>query len=107
VDDRLRPRTQPARNQVRVDISGQQGGLEEHQAGDPHRGRATQVRQQPLGRHGLNQKKQKGREKDDQRVDCVEERHGKRSARIQEAASGPPFRLLPCRFAFAPPFWVC
>jgi hypothetical protein len=49
---------------VRVQISQQQGRLEEDQARDPDGSRSAQRGQQLPGRHGLNQKKEKGSQKD-------------------------------------------
>ena len=54
---------------VRVDVAEQQRELEEDQAGEPDRGRAAERGQQLLGRHRLNQKEEKRREKDGKAVE--------------------------------------
>jgi hypothetical protein len=45
---------------VRIEIAEEQHRLEEDKASDPDRGRSAKRGQQPLGRHGLDGKEQKG-----------------------------------------------
>ena len=45
---------QVGRQEVRVQVAQEQGGLEEHHAGVPHRGCATEDGEEELGRHGLH-----------------------------------------------------
>ena len=49
---------------MRIEIGEQQCGLEEHQAGDPYRGRAAKGGQKLPGGDGLNEKEKERAKKD-------------------------------------------
>ena len=61
VNPDLRPHRRQTLQQVRIAISSEQRGLEEHHRRVPHRRRSAQRRQQQLGRHRLNDEDQTGR----------------------------------------------
>ncbi len=62
VDRRLGLHRFHALQQVRIGVAGQQGDLEEGQAGVPDRGRSAQGRQDQLGDHRLDHEHQRGAE---------------------------------------------
>jgi RNase H-fold protein (predicted Holliday junction resolvase) len=71
---------------VRVEISEQQSGLEEHETGDPDGGRPAERGQQLFGRHGLDGEEQKSSEKNRSAV--------KDSHRTKDQSD--PLETLPC-----------
>ena len=72
VHQRLPPRRQRLVQPVHIQVAQQQLGLEEHQAGAPHRGGAAEPGQDHLRHHRLDLEQQEGREEDGE----GEERHG-------------------------------
>ena len=57
------------RQPVSVEVAKKEGELEEDQAGEPDCGRASEGGEELLGRHGLDQEEEKGREEDGKAVE--------------------------------------
>ena len=64
VDEQRVPPGRKARDQMRVGIARQQGGLEEHQRNRPDRGGAAELRQHHLGEHRLHGEQQRRADED-------------------------------------------
>ena len=64
VKDRLPPRAQPARGDVRVGIPHEQDRLVEHHGRVPHGGRAAEERQRHPREHGLDEEQEPGADED-------------------------------------------
>jgi hypothetical protein len=57
----LAPGAEPTNGEVRVEVSKEQGCLEEQHAGAPDCGTSPETRQHHLREHGLHEKEQRGR----------------------------------------------
>jgi hypothetical protein len=56
MDQRLRPALEPHRQQMRVEVPGEQHGLEKAHAGVPHTRRSAELRQHHARDHRLHKK---------------------------------------------------
>src|SRR5580704_4243070 len=102
MDDRAGSRTQIMLAQMRVQISGEQGGLKKDQARGPDSRRAAEPGEDEAADQRLNLEQQKGADEDRAGIECRESRrtshfHAGSSEENDERRAGEPILHLETR----------